>query len=533
VLYGPKGDLSRSASTCDSVESPSKCCCSTQGCGLDSHSSDYPGTVWDGIASHRHWVPPWSRAALEGAIPTTAADGRRPPSRPVARLVTLGVIGWLVLALASVLIIPGLLHPLLPASELQRVNPDQQLQHQQEQRKLQNEARTALIQGLVGLLALSGAAIGTSVAWRQLQDNRRHQQHNEELSREQLQLSREQLRQALDTSQEQLRLTQEELRLTREGQVTERFTRAIDQLGHVNLDVRLGGIYALERIAGDSSQDKPAITEVLTAFVRGHAAWPPSSSSPHGQDPSTKDLSPFQVRAQDVQAAVTVLGRPPIGPAQRLDLAATDLRGANLRGAQLQQANLRRAQLQEADLQHAQLREADLRRAQLQKADLQHAQLREANLDHVQLRGAYLQHAELQGADLSDAELQGANLGGAQLQGANLRSAHLEGANLRSAHLEGANLGGAQLQEAILGGAQLQKAWLRRVQLQGADLRDAQLQGADLRDAQLQGADLRDAQLQGADLGGARLQKAQCNAETAWPPGFDWHAAGVKAGEAD
>jgi hypothetical protein len=37
--------------------------------------------------------------------------------------------------------------------------------------------------------------------------------------------------------------------LDREGQITERFTRAIDQLGEDKLDVRLDGIYALERIA--------------------------------------------------------------------------------------------------------------------------------------------------------------------------------------------------------------------------------------------------------------------------------------------
>ena len=46
--------------------------------------------------------------------------------------------------------------------------------------------------------------------------------------------------------------------VNREGQITERFTRAIDQLGATDdagnprLEIRLGAIYALERIAGDS-----------------------------------------------------------------------------------------------------------------------------------------------------------------------------------------------------------------------------------------------------------------------------------------
>src|SRR5712691_9263825 len=65
-------------------------------------------------------------------------------------------------------------------------------------------------------------------------------------------------------------LTARTIRINREGQITERFTRAIDQLGSDKLDVRLGGIYALERIAKDSRQDHEPIMEVLATFVREH-----------------------------------------------------------------------------------------------------------------------------------------------------------------------------------------------------------------------------------------------------------------------
>jgi hypothetical protein len=55
--------------------------------------------------------------------------------------------------------------------------------------------------------------------------------------------------------------------LTEQGQVTDRYTKAIEQLGADNLDVRLGGIYALERIARDSAADHPTVVEVLAAFI--------------------------------------------------------------------------------------------------------------------------------------------------------------------------------------------------------------------------------------------------------------------------
>ena len=70
--------------------------------------------------------------------------------------------------------------------------------------------------------------------------------------------------------------TQRSLELTEQGQITERFTRAIDQLGETDdngdprLEIRLGGIYALERIDKESPERAyhSTVMEVLTAYVR-------------------------------------------------------------------------------------------------------------------------------------------------------------------------------------------------------------------------------------------------------------------------
>ena len=54
--------------------------------------------------------------------------------------------------------------------------------------------------------------------------------------------------------------------LARQGQVADRYTKAIEQLGSDKLDVRIGGIYALERIADDRSPPGPACAR--------RASWP-------------------------------------------------------------------------------------------------------------------------------------------------------------------------------------------------------------------------------------------------------------------
>src|SRR5512142_2190097 len=98
------------------------------------------------------------------------------------------------------------------------------------------------------------------------------------------------------------KITARTFELTEQGHLTERYTKAIEQLGSDKLDVRLGGIYALERVARDSARDHPTVMEVLTAFIREHSneQWPPSDPGGQEQERSTR---------ADVQAAVTVVGR--------------------------------------------------------------------------------------------------------------------------------------------------------------------------------------------------------------------------------
>src|SRR6266511_2639116 len=137
----------------------------------------------------------------------------------------------------------------------------------------------------------------------------------------------------------QVQLTRHQLEILREGQITERFTRAIEQLGSDNLDVRLGGIYALERIASSSKVDRGPILEVLTAYVRGHSPWPPAGweyGAATPPEPDDRQLASLQFRKPDVQGA-DLQG----ADLQRADLTGANLSGADLRGAALDGAVLR------------------------------------------------------------------------------------------------------------------------------------------------------------------------------------------------
>ncbi len=267
--------------------------------------------------------------------------------------------------------------------------------------------------------------------------------------------------------------------LTEQGQVTDRYTKAIEQLGSDKLDVRIGGIYALERIARDSATDHPIVMEVLTAFIREHSheQWPqpdpdgrerkrrtrpdvlavPISKHSHEQwpqpDPVGREGKGWT--RPDVQAAITVVGRRHQErdiPGMRIDLI-----GANLTGATLVEARLAGANLFGADLSGARLD-----RAILDGADLGGSDLTQARLFFARLAGADLHGALLAGAQLTNVCLDGTILASADLTGASLYGASLEGAILLNACLEWANLDGATLADAQLEGAQLDGAlWPR------------------------------------------------------------------------
>ena len=216
--------------------------------------------------------------------------------------------------------------------------------------------------------------------------------------------------------------TWRQVNVTREGQITERFTRAVDQVGSSNVDVRIGGLYALERIAKNSEADRNSVQFLLGAFVRGHANWPVGTQGGPEHPTATVDekLPWLRVRAPDIQAAMGILGRRPrsrdeqIIYMSRVDLRCLALRGSKLSGSKFRYTNLARSVLVGVHLDHSDLTRADLRQSRLQGSTLTFANLYGATLRGANLRNTNLSNADLRGADLHEAVLDGAQLAGAR-----------------------------------------------------------------------------------------------------------------------
>lgn len=302
--------------------------------------------------------------------------------------------------------------------------------------------------GIIGIFTGIAAVAAGVIAWRNLR-----------VAQENLEEAKRKAAADQKANEANLEVTHKRLDVDREAQITNRFTQAIGQLGtelkdgKPNLEVRLGGIYALERIARDSPRDRRAIMQVLTAYVRGNARWDPRSARDGGVK-STEDLplaksrdaSEAQPLRVDIQAILTVVTR--ISELSKVDLHAINdddlFRSTSARLDELGRIDLQATDLRCADLRGGYLVLANFRGACLEGADLSRAHLELADLSGAILKGANFQWAHLEG------DVQGIRVvNGATLQGASLQDANLAFAIVEMTHFESSDVTQEQLYAAF------------------------------------------------------------------------------------
>ena len=245
---------------------------------------------------------------------------------------------------------------------------------------------------------------------------------------------------AARAAQEQARTAQEQARIAQETARNALFTKAVEQLGAVrdikkkvemkdangvptgmseetsvkaNTEVRLGAIYALEKLARDDLAMHWPIMETLCAYVRENAGPPktPPKDIASIQGKSSTNRTPqdeeiivtyradFGPPSVDVQAAISVIGRRTRAQrdhelVQRADLLviATDAWRLNLRNCHLASANFDGLDFSHARFEDSAMQNASLKYAELSNSSFVGAHLEDACLDRANLAGAALRN---------------------------------------------------------------------------------------------------------------------------------------------
>lgn len=180
---------------------------------------------------------------------------------------------------------------------------------------------------------------------------------------------------------DQQRNAQEQLTIARRGEVTQRFTAAVDDSADQNQDIRLGGLLSLGRIARDSPEDRAMIISLLQSYLTKEAPYPVDDSALLVRTPQ------LPTGAQDIVNVLgQVWGSGIVGPCQMTE-----------------SADQQKSKLAEIGEEFALFKDVNLRRAQFRNSSLDNAKF-----VHVDLDGAIFVDSSLIGADFSESTLHNA-----------------------------------------------------------------------------------------------------------------------------
>lgn len=258
-------------------------------------------------------------------------------------------------------------------------------------------------------------------------------------------------------------VAQKQVDVAEQGHITDRINKAVEGLGaektvkregkdhtEPNLEVRIGALYALERISQDSARDHIQIMEILCAYIRQNAD---RNSPPLPEE----DLTPEEWRAWG-EANRT---HPPLD----VDIALRIIE---------RRSDERKQREQETGY----------------RLGFERAPFYSLDLNGRDLTGAILSNALLQGVDFGWAKLMDTHLSWAKLHGANLCWARLEGANASWTQFHGSSLSSANLKKTVLWETEFNNANCVWARFNEADMFNAQLLGTDFTCANLAGVSL-------------------------------------------
>ncbi|MDQ1023232.1 hypothetical protein QF035_000814 [Streptomyces umbrinus] len=147
-------------------------------------------------------------------------------------------------------------------------------------------------------------------------------------------------------------------RLTGRGQVTDRFTKALERLSSDKQYVRIGGILALEQILHDAPEQSEDAQTVLQNYLLEH--------TPKAGDEWAETPEPGEPMAPEVQTALNTVTKASRHAVYRIrlpdrSLVLLDFRELDLMNADFNKSDFRGADLEKAHLWGLHMDSADLR----------------------------------------------------------------------------------------------------------------------------------------------------------------------------
>jgi len=246
----------------------------------------------------------------------------------------------------------------------------------------------------------------------------------------------------------QAKAATEQARVALENHITGIFSKSVELLGLVreiktasadgvpivrslpNLESRLGALYSLERLLRESEKDQRTILETLCAYIRENSPLQLSADKKEAEKAYDSKICPALTKRNDVQAAVTIVGRRPETLRMRSQREGwnLDFRDTNLAGYDFSKLNFDRSDFSGSFLNDAKMTSASFANSAFLHTNLSGADMTDSNFQASTFEKCTVKKARLKGTDFSFTRITQTDLREASVDSFNICGANLEGA---------------------------------------------------------------------------------------------------------
>ncbi len=189
-----------------------------------------------------------------------------------------------------------------------------------------------------------------------------------------------------EIANKQSKIADKQAKTAEQGLITDRINKATEGLGKFKdkgdpiVEVRLGALYALERIAQDSIRDHIQIMEMLCAYIRTNS-------------PATDNNEKLR---EDILAAITIIARRGFSKSgkervkeEKIHVCYIELNNCNLCNATFGNADMSDARLINSNLHEAYFDYTNLSDAWINNSNMSGAFFRKTDMENTETSGAY------------------------------------------------------------------------------------------------------------------------------------------------
>ncbi|MER7730766.1 pentapeptide repeat-containing protein [Streptomyces erythrochromogenes] len=250
--------------------------------------------------------------------------------------------------------------------------------------------------------------------------------------------------------------------LTRRGQVTDRFTKALERLGSDQVYIRIGGVAAIKQILLDAPDQAEDAARVLQAFIY-------EQTEEAGE---IEEIDDSESLPPDVTASIEALGAAAYRALHFVRLPGRNLTGVDLCGMTLNYARFNKSRLRMADFSFSRMPGGSLEESDCTGADFAHSSFEAANLTRSDMTASRMDFATFSSAKMDKAQMVGVQAKATRFNNASLKGAALYGA-FTGCDFRGANLTDADLRGMEAAHSDFTRACLDRADLTTSDLSEA------------------------------------------------------------